>query len=393
MKINYKYSRNNAQFLYDLSSTSSIDQLVRRLTGRQTVTNEDGEKEHVDPAFNVDEILINGVEVFNRLEQETVYNNIDKLRAPWDDTENKELSAEDARKRNEDLTKAASLLKTYNDRFTELEKRLSLLPAEVRKIPNEFMSIGVNGFYRTISISLGLNEYLDEISTDKEAFKIFNTAEEQNDALNNVMDVIDFLSKLDESAQELFNSDDQEAEPTDDLKEAPNGDQLDAPTNDDVKDAPNGDQQDDTEKASDGDQLDAPTDDKEASTKGQQGDAAKADKETSNEGQQNDTVEGDKEASNDDQKDADKEVPADGQHDAEKEASTADNAEGQANTTDAGEGQQDVPAANTAKAGESHQALPAVKGQQEADKPKLTGVAAIENQLLPGFSEFLTGND
>ena len=91
MKITYKYSRNNAQFLYDLSSTSSIDQLVRRLTGRQTVTNDNGEKEHVDPAFSVDEILIDSVEVFNRAEHETVYDNVDKLRAPWDDTENKEL--------------------------------------------------------------------------------------------------------------------------------------------------------------------------------------------------------------------------------------------------------------------------------------------------------------
>ena len=372
MKITYKYSRNNAQFLYDLSSTSSIDQLVRRLTGRQTVTNDNGEKEHVDPAFSVDEILIDSVEVFNRAEHETVYDNVDKLRAPWDDTENKELSDEDARKRNEDLTKAASLLKTYNDRFTELEKRLSLLPAEVRKIPNEFMSIGVNGFYRTVSISLGLNEYLDEISTDKEAFKMFNTAEEQNDALNNVMDVIDFLSKLDESAQELFNSEDQEDALTDDVKEASNGDQQDAPA-DDAKNAPNGDQQEADKEA--------PNDaTEEASTEGQQDAPTEDQQEASTEGQQDDNQQGiDKNqqgTSTDDQQDADEN---------KQTTPTADtvNASTDGQREASNSVQQNAPAVNAVKADER---------QQEADKPKF-GVAVIDNLFASNSAEFLGEND
>lgn len=385
MKITYKYSRNNAQFLYDLSSTSSIDQLVRRLTGRQTVTNKDGEKEHVDPAFSVDEILINGVEVFSQTEDEAVYSNIDKLRAPWDDTENKELSAEDARKRNEDLTKAASLLKAYNDRFVELEKLLSLLPAEVRKIPNEFMSIDVNGFYRTISISLGLNKYLDEISTDKEAFKIFNTAEEQNNALNNVMDVIDFLSNLDESAEELFKSEDQEDVPTDDLKEAPNGEQQDV-----TEEAPNGEQQDAPIEG----QQDASTDDtvegdKDASTD----DTVEDDKETPAEGKQeastDNAAEGDKEtptegkqdASTDNDVEGDKETPTEGKQEAsadndvegDKEAST-DNAKESSNSD-----QQDEPAAG--------------QGQQDTDKPKLTGTAAIDDEFSKNINKLFGEND
>lgn len=271
MKINYKYSRNNAQFLYDLSCTSNIDQLIRRLTGRQIVTNNDGKKEHVDPAFNVDEVLIDNVEVFNRAEHETVYNNIDKLCAPWDDTENKELSEEDVRRRNADLSKAASLLKTYNDRFAELDKYLSLLPAEVRTIPNEYMSIGVNGFYRTISISLGLDEYLNEISIDKEAVKIFNTTEEQNQAVTNVRNVKNFLDKLNKSALELFNSDeDQQDTSNDDANEAPNdegqqdtltGDQQEAP-NGDAKETLTGDKNETDEGQQDtpnGDAKDAPT--------------------------------------------------------------------------------------------------------------------------------------
>lgn len=373
MKITYKYSRNNAQFLYDLSSTSSIDQLVRRLTGRQTVTNDNGEKEHVDPAFSVDEILIDSVEVFNRAEHETVYDNVDKLRAPWDDTENKELSDEDARKRNEDLTKAASLLKTYNDRFTELEKRLSLLPAEVRKIPNEFMSIGVNGFYRTVSISLGLNEYLDEISTDKEAFKMFNTAEEQNDALNNVMDVIDFLSKLDESAQELFNSEDQEDALTDDVKEASNGDQQDAPA-DDAKNAPNGDQQEADKEA--------PNDaTEEASTEGQQ-DAPTEDQQDDNQQGIDEHQQG---TSTDDQQEADEN---------KQTTPTADtvNASTDGQREASNSVQQNAPVVNAVKADERQQEASTAKGQQEADKPKF-GVAVIDNLFASNSAEFLGEND
>ena len=398
MKINYKYSRNNAQFLYDLSCTSNIDQLIRRLTGRQIVTNNDGKKEHVDPAFNVDEILIDNVEVFNRAEHETVYNNIDKLCAPWDDTENKELSEEDVRHRNADLSKAASLLKTYNDRFAELDKYLSLLPAEVRKIPNEYMSIGANGFYRTISISLGLDDYLNEISIDKEAVKIFNTTEEQNQAVTNVKNVKNFLDKLNKSALELFNSDEDRQdvstgdanecqqdtltgdhlETDEDQQDTSNGDTNETPSDEGQQDAPTGDhsetdksQQDTSnddaaEVPSDEGQQDAPTGDHSETDKGQQDipndegqqDTPNGDYSETDKGQQ-DTLTGDQqEAPNGD----DKETPT-----------------GDKNETD--EGQQNTP---------NGDAKDAPTGSQQK---LLDGASAIEARLFPYLDNFFGEND
>ena len=409
MKINYKYSRNNAQFLYDLSCASNIDQLIRRLTGHQIVTNDNNEKEHVDPAFNVDEILINSVEVFNRAEHETVYNDIDELCAPWDGTENKKLSEEDAKRRNAELTKAASLLKAYNDRFVELDKYLSLLPAEVRNIPNEFMSIGVNGFYRTVSISLGLDKYLDEISTDETKF--FNTTEEQSQALTNVMNVINFLSELDKSAKELFNSDSTKEKPV-------NEGQLETSA---------GDQHETDEgqlETSTDDQHEADESQPEVSTDGQhETDEGQLETSTSD---QHETDEDQPEASTDDQHEADEsqpEVSTDDQHETDEgqlEAPTGNTEEaptGDQHETD--EGHKEAPTGNTEEAPTSNHQETSIGDQHETDEGHedtptgntkdeptgnqhaanegqqdvLDGVAAVDAQLFPDLNYFLGSND
>lgn len=200
MKLNYKRTRNNSQFLYDLGNVYSTSDLINRLVNVDAIANvksdakskeTEGETEDANKAaFECTKLIVNGQVLYDLSVLKPIHDDLVNAAADLKSGEASDEEREEARVRFDAID-------GYNKIFKSFARKLSQLPQELNHLPNEFVEITADGFNQSVEIKLNLEDYRRMLKNDAVAYQLsFKSASDRALVVAKLDDFADYEAKL-----------------------------------------------------------------------------------------------------------------------------------------------------------------------------------------------------